>query len=106
MALSLLSYSPQDASLNVSAPPPDGKPARNWIGPVGAHGADMLFQLLGYAAFLLPVGIAILGWRWFRSHEVQFPVAKLCGFALLIASSTALLMLLGIPAVRETIPPG
>ncbi len=106
MALSLLSYSPHDASLNVASPPPDGKPARNWIGPVGANSADMLFQLLGYAAFLLPVGIAILGWRWFRSHEVQFPIAKLCGFALLISSSAALLMLLGIPAVRDTVPPG
>ena len=31
-ALSLLSYSPRDASLNVSAPPPEARPARNWIG--------------------------------------------------------------------------
>ena len=36
MALALLSYSPHDASFNVSAQPPDGDhPARNWIGPVG-----------------------------------------------------------------------
>ncbi|MGB7187935.1 MAG: DNA translocase FtsK 4TM domain-containing protein, partial [Candidatus Acidiferrales bacterium] len=44
LALSLLSYSPQDASFNVSAPPPIGGPAHNWIGPVGAHVADLFFQ--------------------------------------------------------------
>ena len=44
LALSLLSYSPHDASFNVSAAPPGTGPARNWIGPVGAHMADLLFQ--------------------------------------------------------------
>ena len=61
MALALLSYSPLDVSLNVSGPPATAgaaaRPARNWIGPVGAHGADLLFQGLGYAAFLLPAEI-------------------------------------------------
>ena len=40
-ALSLLSYNPLDPSLNVAAPPADGHPARNWIGPVGAHASDV-----------------------------------------------------------------
>jgi len=44
IALALLSYSPHDASFNVSAPPPGAGPARNWIGPVGAHVADLIFQ--------------------------------------------------------------
>ena len=34
IALALLSYSPHDASFNVSAAAPDGHPARNWIGPI------------------------------------------------------------------------
>src|SRR6202142_1923526 len=50
LALSLLSYSPHDASFNVSAAPPSSGPARNWIGPVGAHTADLFFQLAGYGA--------------------------------------------------------
>jgi S-DNA-T family DNA segregation ATPase FtsK/SpoIIIE len=55
LALSLLSYSPQDAAFNVAAAPPSAGPSHNWIGPVGAHIADLFFQGLGYAAFLFPV---------------------------------------------------
>ena len=44
LTLSLLSYSPHDASFNVSAPLPGDGPARNWIGPVGAHLADLFFN--------------------------------------------------------------
>jgi len=107
IALSLLSYNPYDASLNVSAPPTAGAhPARNWIGPVGAHGADFAFQLLGYAAFVIPLGIFLLSMRWFRSHELEHPAVKAGGLVLLLASLTALLELLGFPAVRGTVPPG
>ncbi len=106
LALGLLSYSPQDASLNVSAPPPDTRPARNWIGPVGAHFADILFQGLGYAAFLLPVGIFLLGLRWFRSQPVPTPVAKMIGYVLLLLSLPALLALWHVPEVRGAVPPG
>ena len=40
LTLSLLSYSPHDASFNVSAPLQVRAPVRNWIGPVGAHLSD------------------------------------------------------------------
>jgi S-DNA-T family DNA segregation ATPase FtsK/SpoIIIE len=105
LALSLLSYNPHDASLNVSAPSSTGA-ARNWIGPFGAHGADFLFQLLGYSAFLLPVGAFILGMRWIRSREIEMPGVKAAGALLLLGSCAALLDLLGFPAVRSTLPPG
>jgi S-DNA-T family DNA segregation ATPase FtsK/SpoIIIE len=106
VALSLLSYSPRDASLNVAALPAGERPANNWIGPVGAHLADLLFQALGYAAFLLPVALFVLAVRWFRSHAVESALAKLAGFALLIGSAAGLLSLLHFPAVRGTLPPG
>ena len=108
MALSLLSYSPHDAALNVAAPLPavGVQPARNWIGPVGAHGADFLFQLLGFAAFVLPAGVFVVGMRWLRSQPVTSPLVKLSGMALLIASLSALLALLGLPEVRGAVPPG
>jgi S-DNA-T family DNA segregation ATPase FtsK/SpoIIIE len=106
VALSLLSYSPRDASLNVSAPPPGTHPARNWIGPVGAHGADLLFQGLGYAAFLLPVGVFLLGVRWFRSQPVPSPLGKSIGYALLLLSLPVLLTLWHLPEVRGTAGPG
>ncbi|MBI3670952.1 MAG: DNA translocase FtsK [Acidobacteria bacterium] len=106
VALSLVSYSPRDASLNVSAPPPGTHPSRNWIGPVGAHGADLLFQGLGYAAFLLPVGLFLLGLRWFRSQPVPSPVGKMIGYVLLLLSLPALLALWHFPDVRGAVPPG
>jgi len=106
VALSLLSYNPHDASLNVSAPPPDTRPARNWIGPAGAHGADLLFQGFGYAAFLLLAGLFLLGVRWFRSQPVPAPVAKLIGYALLLLSLPALLTLWHLPNVRGAVGAG
>ena len=106
VALSLLSYSPRDVSLNVSAPPLGERPARNWIGPAGAHGADLLFQGFGYAAFLLPTGIFLLGMRWFRSQAVESPVAKIVGYALLLVMLPALLALWHLPEVRGALPPG
>jgi len=107
IALALLSYSPKDAALNVSAATPDGGPARNWIGPAGAYGADMLFQIFGFAAFVLPAGILVLGWRWCRSRTIDSQVATLIGYGLLLLSLPALISLVSfIPAVRGAIPPG
>jgi DNA segregation ATPase FtsK/SpoIIIE, S-DNA-T family len=103
IALSLLSYNPHDPSFNVSVP--EGHPV-NWIGPVGAHGSDLLFQGFGYAAFLLPAGIFALGARWFRSKTVDSAVAKLIGYSLLILGTPALLALWRLPDVRGSAPPG
>jgi S-DNA-T family DNA segregation ATPase FtsK/SpoIIIE len=106
VALSLLSYNPHDASLNVSALGSGAHNATNWIGPVGAHGADLLFQGFGYAAFLLPAGIFALGYRWFRSRNVESPIAKLIGWALLVLGIPALVSLWSLPEVRGAAPPG
>ena len=106
LALGLLSYSPQDASFNVSAAPPGTGPARNWIGPFGAYLADFCFQLAGYAAFLFPIGTFLVAMRWFRSQLVEAPVAKIVGGMLLLASSSAELTLLHVPAVRGALPAG
>jgi len=106
LALSLLSYSPQDASLNVSAAPPGMSPARNWIGPFGAYLSDLCFQLAGYAAFLFPIGMFLVAMRWFRSQLVDAPVAKIIGWTLLLASSSAELALIHVPEVRGALPPG
>ena len=105
-ALALVSYSPHDASLNVAARPPLDHPALNWIGPVGAYGADLLFQGFGYAAFLLPMGILALALRWFRSKPFDSPWARLIGYALLLLSLPALLALWSVPQVRGALPAG
>jgi len=106
MALALLSYSPHDPSFNVSADSPDIHAARNWIGPVGAYGADLFFQGFGYAAFLLPVGIFLLAYRWFRSEPMDSPAIKLAGYTMLVLMVPTLLTLWQMPEVRGAIPPG
>src|SRR2546429_9018246 len=106
MALALLTYNPKDAAFNVSAPPPDGGAAKNWIGPVGAYGADLFFQIFGFAAFLLPAAILVLGWRWFRSRAIDSQVATVAGFGLLLLSLPTLLSLWHVWDVRGSIPPG
>jgi DNA segregation ATPase FtsK/SpoIIIE, S-DNA-T family len=104
-ALSLISYSPHDVAFNVSAPPADGPLAHNWIGPVGAYGADFLFQVFGFAAFLLPVALLILGWKWFRSRAINSQFATIFGYMLLLLSLPSLLSLWHFPEVRG-LPPG
>jgi DNA segregation ATPase FtsK/SpoIIIE, S-DNA-T family len=107
LTLSLLSYSPHDASFNVAAPAPGSGPARNWIGPVGAHVADSLFQFCGFAAFLFPIGMFLVAMKWFRSQLLDAPVAKVIGFTMLLASLSSELVLVHVmPDVRGALPPG
>jgi S-DNA-T family DNA segregation ATPase FtsK/SpoIIIE len=107
LALALLSYSPRDNSFNVSAATPESGPARNWIGPVGAYLSDVLFQVFGFAAFLLPAALLVLGWRWFRSRAIDSQTATLIGYGLLLLSLPCLLGLLSfLPDVRGAIPAG
>ncbi|HEV2196980.1 MAG TPA: DNA translocase FtsK [Candidatus Acidoferrum sp.] len=106
IALALLSYNSGDASFNVSAHPSDGAVTNNWMGPVGAYGSDLLFQIFGFAAFLLPAAILVLGWRWCRSRAIESQFATLAGYFLLLVSLPALLALFPFPAVRGAIPAG
>jgi S-DNA-T family DNA segregation ATPase FtsK/SpoIIIE len=94
LLLALGSYSPRDPSLNTSAPPPEVVAPHNWIGIVGAFGADFLLQFAGLAAFLLPVFLALLSARWFWSRPIDSPRAKATGALLLLAFVPALLGLL------------
>jgi len=84
LVLALVSYSPLDPSLNTAATPAAGKPAHNWIGVVGAFGADVLLQLFGVSAFLLPAFLAMYSLNWFRSRPITAPYAKTIGAAALV----------------------
>jgi S-DNA-T family DNA segregation ATPase FtsK/SpoIIIE len=106
LALSLLSYNPHDAAFNVSAASAGENPVRNWIGPVGSYTADLGFQIFGFAAFLLPVAIGILGYRWLRSRAVDSQWATLVGYGLLLLSLPSLLSMIHFPDVRGAIPAG
>lgn len=92
--LALASYSPLDPSFNSASVLTGSRVARNWIGIVGAYGADLLLQFFGIGAFLLPVFATGMGIRWFRSLKVVSPTAKLLGGVWLLMFVPALLALL------------
>jgi len=92
--LALASYSPLDPSFNSASVLTGSRVARNWIGIVGAYGADVLLQSFGISAFLLPVFAIGMGTRWFRSRKVVSPIAKLLGGLWLLMFVPALLALL------------
>jgi S-DNA-T family DNA segregation ATPase FtsK/SpoIIIE len=92
--LALASYSPLDPSWNSASVLTGSHAARNWIGIVGAYTADMLLQFLGVGAFLLVIFPAMLGARWFRSLQVQSPLAKSLGGIWLVMFVPAMLALL------------
>ena len=106
IGLALISYSPHDAAFNVSAQPNDDRPASNWIGPVGAYTSDLLFQVLGFAAFLLPIAMLAVGWRWCRSRAIDSQVATVVGYGMLLLSLPSLLSLIHFPDVRGALPAG
>jgi len=106
LALALLSYFPRDASLNVSAQSSDGVVTNNWMGPVGAYASDLLFQIFGFAAFLLPAAVLVIGGRWSRSRAIGSQCATVAGYFLLLVSLPSLLALFPFPAVRGAIPAG
>ena len=91
--LALVSYSPRDPSLNTAASL-GSHSASNWIGLFGAMISDLLLQSVGICAILLPVALALLGARWFKSRDVASPGAKALGAAILLTFSPALLALL------------
>ena len=92
--LALASYSPLDPSLNTADAMSSG-PTHNWIGRVGALIADLALQLFGIAIFVVPMMVAALGVRWFRSRLIVSPIEKLLG---------AIILLLFIPALMALLP--
>jgi DNA segregation ATPase FtsK/SpoIIIE, S-DNA-T family len=92
--LALASYSPLDPSFNTESFLTNSRTARNWIGIIGAYGADAVFQIWGLGSFLLPVLIATLGARWFRSRKITSPVAKTLGACWLMIFIPALFALM------------
>jgi S-DNA-T family DNA segregation ATPase FtsK/SpoIIIE len=100
--LSLASFSPQDPSLDTAAAP--GAVTQNWIGPVGAYTADLLFQGFGWVAYLIPMFLLVVGVRLLLVRPFAAPKTKTVGAGLLVTSLSALLELFPYtPAVRGLI---
>jgi S-DNA-T family DNA segregation ATPase FtsK/SpoIIIE len=103
--LSLVSYHPLDPSWN-TATGGTGPPV-NLTGRVGAFLADFLLQGLGIAAYLIPVLILILGWKWIRSTPIHAPWAKAAGgVTFLAATATGFGLISDWRPIANVIPAG
>jgi S-DNA-T family DNA segregation ATPase FtsK/SpoIIIE len=69
-------------------------PPANFVGRVGAFLSELSFQLLGYAAFLIPGVMAWAGWYYFWCQPFDAIYTKATGILLLFACSSAFLSLL------------
>jgi S-DNA-T family DNA segregation ATPase FtsK/SpoIIIE len=68
-------------------------PPANFVGRVGAFLSELSFQLLGYAAYLLPAVIAWGGWYYFWCQPFEAIYTKLIGSGLFVGCSSAFLSL-------------
>ena len=67
LVLALLSYSPLDPSFNTVT----GRTTTNWMGPVGAHVADLLLQVMGWPALALALPYAVAGARVAQGRDYR-----------------------------------
>ncbi len=92
--ISLASYEPSDPAWFFSAGA--HATAANFAGRVGAFLAELSFQLFGYASYLIPAGMVIVGWNYFWCRSLDAAGTKATGAVLLFAClSTFLGLVLG-----------
>jgi S-DNA-T family DNA segregation ATPase FtsK/SpoIIIE len=86
--LALASYRPTDPSFNTVGSA--GRQVHNWTGLIGAFLSDILLQLEGVAAFMVPLLLGVLGWTWLRSRPAGSPTAKVSGVLLYLVFAPAI----------------
>jgi S-DNA-T family DNA segregation ATPase FtsK/SpoIIIE len=69
------------------------RPPVNFAGRVGAFVSELSLQLFGYAAYLIPAVIGVIGWHYFWCQTPDAAYTKVTGVVLLAACSSAFLSL-------------
>jgi len=98
--LALATYTPSDPSANTvgGMPPPTQLHAKlgadNWTGVIGAYISDALLQMIGIAAFFLPVVLGRVGICWIRQRRAGSATARFIGLGLWLLFAPAFLGLL------------
>jgi DNA segregation ATPase FtsK/SpoIIIE, S-DNA-T family len=87
--IALATYDPNDPAWFFSTGTHD-VPA-NFAGRVGAFLAELSFQILGYASYLIPAVIGVIGWHYFWCRVIDAVYTKIVGAAMLFACSAAFL---------------
>ena len=89
--IALASYSVSDPVwfFNTGA---DGPPV-NFAGRIGAFIGELSYQMLGYAAYLIPVVLMVIGWHYFWCRVLDAAYTKVVGAGLLFSCVSAFLSL-------------
>ena len=89
--IALATFDPQDAvwffNSGGNAPP------ANFVGQVGAFLAEVSFQIVGYAAYLIPICLLVFGWHYFWCRTIDAAYTKLVGLILLAGCTATFLSL-------------
>ena len=88
--ISLATYVPTDPVWFFST---GGGAPVNFAGRIGAFLAELSFQLVGYAAYVVPVFLVLTGWHYFWCREFDAAGTKVTGAVLLFACVSAFLSL-------------
>jgi DNA segregation ATPase FtsK/SpoIIIE, S-DNA-T family len=89
--IALVTYDPSDSAWFFHAGS-SGVPA-NFIGRVGAFLAELSFQLMGFASYLVPILFAVVGWNLFWCRTVDAVYTKATGLLMLFGCLSSLLNL-------------
>jgi S-DNA-T family DNA segregation ATPase FtsK/SpoIIIE len=69
-------------------------PPANFVGRVGAFLSELSFQLFGYASYLIPGLIAVVGWHYFWCQPPEAAYTKLIGVTLFFGCASSFLSLI------------
>jgi S-DNA-T family DNA segregation ATPase FtsK/SpoIIIE len=70
-----------------------GSPPENFAGRVGAFLGELSFQMFGYASYLIPLVLAVIGWHYFWCRALNAAYTKLTGAVLLLCCVSSFLSL-------------
>jgi S-DNA-T family DNA segregation ATPase FtsK/SpoIIIE len=105
LALCLISaaFYPNDPSWNSAG----SAETHNWAGFIGANVAATGFQLIGLAAFLLPLLLFAAAWRRFHTATIHRPWMRIVGLVILVVAASALLSISHLrPLFDSSVQPG
>ncbi|HEX5604798.1 MAG TPA: DNA translocase FtsK 4TM domain-containing protein [Pyrinomonadaceae bacterium] len=105
LALCLVSaaFYPNDPSWNSAG----AAETHNWAGAIGANVAATGFQLIGLAAFLLPLLLFAAALRRFHTATIHRPLMRIVGLVILVVAASALLSISHLrPLFDSSVQPG
>ncbi len=104
--ISLITHEPTDPAWFFTT---GGDQPVNFAGRVGAFLSELSLQMVGYAAYLIPIVVAVAGWSYFWCQPLDAAYTKIVGAVLFVGCLSTFLGLMLAPAEtagRSVVPGG